>query len=68
MQNLPLRVWSLKGQEANTYIAADKYVTNQAQKLMKFFKEKDPMTFENIDEKQLEQMLKLSITSAPIKK
>ena len=68
MRNLPLRIWSLKGQEANTYVAADKYATNQAQRLIKFFKEKDPMTFKNVDEKQLEQMLKLSIASAPIKK
>ncbi len=68
MRNLPLRIWSLKGQEANTYVAADKYVTNQAQKFTKFLKEKDPMTFDKIGEKQLEQMIKLSIASAPIKK
>lgn len=67
-RNLPLKIWSLKGQDANTYIAADKYVTDQAKKMMKLIKDNDPKALEKIDESQLEQILKLSIANAPIKK
>ena len=66
-RNLPLKIWSLKGQEANTYIAADKYVTDQAKKMMKLIKDNNPKTFEKINESQLEQILKLSISNASIK-
>ena len=44
------------------------YATDQAKKMMKIIKDINPKIFENIDERQLEQILKLSISSSSIKK
>lgn len=67
-RNLPLKIWSLKGQKAKTYIAADKYVTDQAKKMMKLIQDCDPEMLQKIDERHLEQILKVSISNSAIRK
>lgn len=66
-RNLPLKIWSLKGQKAKTYMAADKYVTDQAKKMMKLIKDYDPEILQKIDERYLEQILKVSLSNSSTK-
>lgn len=67
-RNIPLKIFSLKGQDANTYVAVDKYVTEQTEKLMSIIKEKYPETIEKIGETPFEQLLKYSIVTNQIEK
>lgn len=63
MHYLPLKIFSLKGQDGKTYIAADKYITEQAHKLMTIIKDKYPGSIEHIGEDKLEQILKYSLVN-----
>jgi len=62
--NLPLKLWSLKGQAANTYVAADKYITGQSKKIVNMVKENNPELLNYISETELEQVIKINILNS----
>ena len=59
--NLPLKLWSLKGNEKDTYIATDKYIDNQVERAIKLTKQHNPQLLENISEKDLSRLIKYNI-------
>lgn len=59
--NLPLKIWKLKGYNEKTFIATDKYVTQQSNFIMKLIKKHDKQIFKYIGERQLEQIVKCNI-------
>ena len=66
--NLPLKIWSLKGQDANTYVAADQYVSDQSRKIVNLVKENNPGLLDYVNETELEQLVKLNIVNSNNKK
>lgn len=66
--NLPLKIWSLKGQDANTYVAADQYVSDQSRKIVNLVKENNPGLLDYVNETELEQLVKLNIVNSNKKK
>lgn len=66
--NLPLRIWSLKGQNEKSYIAADQYVSDQSKKIVDLVKENNPKLLNYISENELEQVIKFNILNINRKK
>lgn len=59
--NLPLKLWSLKGNEKDTYIATDKYIDNQVERAIKLTKQHNPQLLKNISEEDLARLIKYNI-------
>ena len=66
--NLPLKIWSLKGQDANSFVAADQYISDQSKKIVNIGKENNPELLNYVSEAELEQVVKLNILSTNKKK
>ncbi len=61
-RNLPLRVWSLKGDATGGYIATNTYINNQVDKIIDMIKKRRPEIFERIDEQKLRRLIICNIT------
>lgn len=59
--NLPLKLWSLKGNVEDTYIATDKYINNQVERAIKLTKQYNPQLLKNINEEDLAKLIKYNI-------
>mgnify|MGYP007101888049 CR=1 FL=1 len=66
--NLPLKIWSLKGQYENSYVAADAYVTDQSKKVVDYVKSNNPDMLQYVSESQLEQIIKINLINSSFKK
>ena len=58
---LVLKLWSLKDDEKNTYIAADIHVNNQVDKIIATIKEHDPEVFKHISQQDMKELIKYNI-------
>lgn len=59
--NLSLKIWSLRGQDEISFVATNQYITDQSKKITDLVKEYKPELLKFINEKNLEQLVKLNI-------
>jgi hypothetical protein len=60
-KNTPLKIWSLKGNSNDTYIAVDHYIEKQVDRVISIIKSHEESNIKRFDEKKMREFLKLNL-------